>query len=327
MIRRFACAAAFLILNPFSTAAETAPAAEPTATPAAIETPALVNWTPLPKPDAKLSKKLAAIVTEAGLDGMTPADKNPDKEDEWSSICLVDLSDRDKPRVAGWKEENFVYPASTYKMYVLGEVIREVVAGEKMIDEVRTVKKKNVRDFSKLQADQEATVSEILRLMVQESDNTAANEAIDLVDRRRVTALMHALGCQGSEITRKFIARSLEDPGYADAPGTTTNALHAATYLYAVETGAIGGGRGRGLIKSYLAMDQTDTRRFRAGLPPTATVYSKTGSWNTFTSEAAIVEDGKTRYILCAFTAIPVADAEAKLADLAKRVHEMMLKK
>jgi len=284
----------------------------------------MLHFSPLPAPDPRFSAELELIVQATGLDAMTPAAENPDNEDEWSSICVVDLADPRAPRVAAWKGDNFVYPASTYKMYVLGEAIRQVVEEGLPLDREVTVKEHNVRDGSALKPGQLTTVSEVLRLTIQYSDNTAANEAIDLVHRERATALLHALGCKGSEVTRKYLSRKLEDPGWENAPSTTTNALHLATFLWAVESGAIGGGRGRGLIKSYLAMDVTVPLRFRAGLPDTATLYSKTGTWNIFTSQAAIVEDGNVRFILCALTAQKDDVADPRLAALAREVYALL---
>jgi beta-lactamase class A len=210
-------------------------------------------------------------------------------------------------------------------MYAMGEAIRQVVAGEISLDDVREVKEHNVRDGSRPQAGEKLTVAEIIRLTMQYSDNTAANELIDLVDRQRASALMHALGCQGSEITRKYLPRAREDAGYENAPGTVTSARHLATFLWAVESGAIGGGKGRGLIKGALATN--DKGRFFRGLPDNATIHSKTGWWEIYTSEAALIEDGETRYILCALTVYPAEVADNRLEELARRVHTMMAAK
>ena len=282
-----------------------------------IEIPELPEFRALPDPDAELTEKLREIVEAAGLN-----ESAPNGEEEWSSVCLVDISDIENPRVAGWKEENFVYPASTYKMYVMGEAVRRVVAGDMSLDDVHAVKEHNVRGGSRPEAGDELTLSELIRLTMQYSDNTTANELIDIVDRQQVSALMHALGAEGSEITRKFLPRQLEDEGYEDVAGTVTSGLHLATFLWATETGAIGGGKGRGLIKGYLAMN--DRGRFYRGLPESATIHSKTGWWSIYTSEAAIIEDGNKRYILCALTVYPSNVADGRLADLAERVHELM---
>jgi len=287
-----------------------------------ITIPELPGFVPLPPSDPVFSEQLRLIVEELGLDEMTSAEDSPDNQDEWSSICLVDLSDPGNPRVAGWKEEHFVYPASTYKMYVMGEAIRQVIDGEIALGDIITVKEHNVRQGSRPAEGDEMTVAEIIRLTMQFSDNTTANELIDLVDRQRASALMHALGCEGSEITRKYLPRANEDPGHANVAGTVTSGRHLATFLYAVETGAIGGGKGRGLIKGYLAMN--DRGRFYRGLPDSATIHSKTGWWNIYTSEAALIEDGETRYILCALTVYPSRVADERLAELARKVHAIM---
>jgi beta-lactamase class A len=289
-----------------------------------VEIPELPAFRPLPPMDLALTAELRTIVEETGLNVLTPADQNPDEVDEWSSICLVDLRDIANPRVASWQARNFVYPASTYKMYVLGEAIRQVCEGEMSLDDVFVVEEHNVRGNSRLTADQEVPLSEVLRLMCQHSDNTAANVAIDIVDRQRASALLRAMGCFGSDITRKYLSRSLEDEGYADVPGTESSALHFATFLWAAETGAIGGGRGRGLIRSYLSMVETGPDRMRAGLPESATLMSKTGTWNTFTSECGIIEDGEARYILCVMTALRSDTANPRIAELTRRVHALM---
>lgn len=291
-----------------------------------VKLPELPGFRPLPKASPAFSRQIAAIVKKAGLDVHTPAEKNADKVEEWSSICVVDISDIRHPRVGGWEMENFLYPASTYKMYVVGEAIRQVCAGERKLDDITTIAAHNLRGDSVLTSGSRVSLSEILRLVCQYSDNTAANLAIDIVDRQRASALLRAMGCRGSDITRKFVPRSKEDDGYTSVPGTETCALHYATFLWATETGAIGGGRGRGLIKAYLSMIETNADRMRAGLPPSATVYSKTGEWENFTAEAGIVEDGPTRYIICVMTAMPREEAAPRMAEFTRQVHKLLKK-
>jgi len=286
--------------------------------------PDLPGFRPLPPPDPVFERQIADLVRKAGLDEHTSATDNPDNEEEWSSVCVVDIRDITNPRVGGWEAENFVYPASTYKMYVVGEAVRQVCAGERSLDDLTTVAAHNVRSDSRLTTGQTVTLSEILRLVSQYSDNTAANVAIDIVDRQRASALLRAMGCEGSDVTRKFLPRSLEDDGYTTVPGTVTSARHLATFLWAVETGAIGGGRGRGLIKGYLGTNVANKERLRAALPATATIYSKTGEWNIFVSEAGIVEDGPVRYIICVLTAMPLAKSAPRIAAFGRMVHELL---
>jgi beta-lactamase class A len=163
--------------------------------------------------------------------------------------------------------------------------------------------------------------------MCQYSDNTAANVAIDTVDRKRATALLHSLGLQGSEVTRKFLPRNKEPEEFTSAPATASCARHFATFLYATERAAIGGGRGRALIKGYLATNVQNTNRIGAGLPPTASLYSKTGEWNIFTAESGIVEDGDVRYIISVMTPFRQRVAEPRIAKFVSGVHALMKKR
>lgn len=284
----------------------------------------LPGFKPLPAEDPEFSAKIAKFVSEAHLDEMTSAAANPDNEDEWASICVVDLSDVAHPRVAQWKADNFVYPASTYKMYVVGEAVRQVCAGERTLDDRIAVSENNMRSDTRLTTDSKATLSEVLRLICQYSDNTAANVAIDLVDRERVNALLHSMDCRGSEVTRKFLPRSREDARYTSAPSTTSCARHFATFLWAMESGALGGGRGRGLMRGYLATNECNGDRFRGGVPLSATVFSKTGEWDTFTAEAGLIEDGPTRYIMCVLTPFPREVAGPRMATFARSVHQLL---
>lgn len=287
-------------------------------------TPTLNAFPPLPPADAEFTSQIQALVRAVHLDEHTAADKNPDNVEDWGSICVVDISNPAKPRVGGWEMNNFVYPASTYKMYALGEAIRQVCAKERSLDDLTTVSAINAVDDEHLTAGQVLSLAEVLRLMCTYSDNTAANVTIDTVDRRRISALMRALGCYGSEVTRKYHPRSREVEEYKSVPSTVTSAYHLATFLWAVENGAIGGGRGRGLIKSYLATNVQNSTRFRAGLPASATIYSKTGEWNTFTTEAALVEDGPIRYIMCVMTVQPIKTAAPRIAEFARSVHNLL---
>ncbi len=287
-----------------------------------IEIPELPRFSPLPAVDPEFSEVIAGFVRETRLDEMCPAARNPDKYDEWSSVCVADLSDLAAPLVGGWKEQNFIYPAGAYFQYIVGECVRQIIEGEFAFETALTIKEHNIRHDPVLGAGQQITVAEALRLACHIPDAAAANEIIDLVDRERASALMRALGCAGSDITRKFLPREFEDAAYQFSPGTYSCALHFVTFLWAVETGAIGGGRGRALIKAILAQGPLADLRFRSGLPDSASLYGKSGEWGTFTSEAAIVEQGPLRYAIAVLAPIPTEVGSPRLAHFARLVHE-----
>src|SRR5213595_2520783 len=66
-------------------------------------TPTLNAFPSLPPPDAEFTSQIQALVRENHFDEHTPADKNPDKEEAWGSVCVVDISNPAKPRVGGWE--------------------------------------------------------------------------------------------------------------------------------------------------------------------------------------------------------------------------------
>ena len=80
-------------------------------------------------------------------------------------------------------------------------------------------------------------------------------------------------------------------------------------------------------MKGYLGTNEKNKDRLRAGLPASATIYSKTGWWSIFVSEAGIVEDGPVKYIFCVLAAQPIEVSSPKIAELGRRVHELMKKR
>ena len=134
----------------------------------------------------------------------------PRQRGEWSSVCVVDLADPARPRVGGWEADNFVLPGQRLQGLRGGRgdprgLRRRARAGR---PDHRVGQ--HMRADTRLTTGQAVTLAEVLRLVCQYSDNTAANVAIDTVDRQRASALLRAMGLRGSDITRKFLPRTRE---------------------------------------------------------------------------------------------------------------------
>mgnify|MGYP001583806235 CR=1 FL=1 len=94
--------------------------------------------------DEKLSKELYNIILELGLD------KNFDVgEDgiEQISFAVIDLTG-DQPKLGGVNYDNFIYPASVYKMYVATEILNQVSRGKYSLYEPYVAKEPKVVDRS-----------------------------------------------------------------------------------------------------------------------------------------------------------------------------------
>lgn len=279
------------------------------------------------------TESLQRIVHEVGLDSTWDAGEDGK---ETISFAVIDLTGK-KPVLGGVNFDNFIYPASVYKMYVAMEVLKQVSQGEYSLYKEYIVKSPNDVDRSKeidydpralLKNNDTVTINYLLDLMITRSDNSAANCLIDVATRNRINQTMHQYNWQGSEVTRKFLKRSFEDAGYDTIRSTETSALHAADFMYRIHTNQLVNPWVSRQMKSLLGR-QLDTTKLSTGLPPTAMFYHKTGWWSIYTNDVGIVEEGRAgregvRYIISVFTPVREEEVRPRLKELSRRVYELI---
>jgi beta-lactamase class A len=278
--------------------------------------------------DSSLEAGLAAVVKDLGMEG--DFDVGEDGIEQ-ISLAVIDLRGK-TPRLAGVHMRNFIYPASVYKMYVAAEVLEQVFSGRYSLWSNVAVRSPNVVDGTKellndprslLRDGDTVTVNYLLDLMITRSDNTAANCLIDLAGRNEINALMARYGWLGSEVTRKFLKRKFEDPGYDTVRGTETCALHGADFLWRISRDSLVNPWVSQQMKSFLGR-QLDTSKLAAGLPRTAMFYHKTGWFSFWTNDVGIVDDGELRYIIACFVPLREEIAGPKMRELSRRVYELL---
>ena len=278
--------------------------------------------------DKSFDKALAKIIADVGLD--SAFDVGEDSK-EHISFAVIDLAG-DQPVFGGVNYDNFIYPASVYKMYVGMEILKQASAGKFSLYDPYIVNSPNNVDKTKeipydprplLKDSDTVTMHYLLDLMITRSDNSAANCLIDIARRPDINITMLQNSWGGSEVTRKFLKRSLEDPGYGSIRSTETCALHAADFMYKVYT--------RKLINPWVSMKmqsflglQLDTTKLSRGLPADAMFYHKTGWWGHYTHDTGIVDDGKFPYIISIFTPLTEELARPRLKMLAEKVHQLI---
>jgi len=274
---------------------------------------------------------LLQIVHDVNLDGTYDAG---DDGMEKISFAVIDLNGS-KPLIGGVNMENFIYPASVYKMYVAMEILKQVSNEKYSLYKPYVVKSPNDVDHTSeinwdprplLRDGDTVTVDYLLDLMITRSDNSAANCMIDIAGRKNINETMHENGWYGSEVTRKFLSRKFEDPGFDTVRSTVTSALHAADFMYKIYKNE--------LINPWVSQQlevllgrQLDTTKLSTGLPHNAMFYHKTGWWNYFTNDVGIVDNGDVRYIIALFTPITEMDVRPRMKELSRRVYEMMKRK
>jgi len=278
--------------------------------------------------DEKLSKNLYKIILDldlghnfdVGEDGI-----------EQISFAVIDLTS-DKPKLGGVNYDNFIYPASVYKMYVAAEILHQISEDKYSLYETYIAKSPNVVDNTiaiktdprpLLKDGDTVNVNYLLDLMITRSDNSAANCLIDIAQRKNIDSLLHSYGWYGSEVTRKFLKRKFEDPGYENIRGTETCALHAADFMYKIYSNSLVNEWVSLQMKTLLGR-QLDKSKLAAGLPPSAMFYHKTGWYSYWTNDIGIVIDGAVKYIIACFIPLEEELALPKFKILSEKVYELM---
>lgn len=250
---------------------------------------------------------------------------------EQISLAVIDMNSG-IPKLGGVNFENFIYPASVYKMYVAAEVLNQISNGKYFLYSPYIVKSPNDVDRTKeiksdprklLRDGDTVSVNYLLDLMITRSDNSAANCLIDLAGRENINALIHKYGWHGSEVTRKFLSRKYEDPGYKKIQGTETNALHAADFMYKIYKNELVNPWVSKQLKTYLGR-QLDDSKYSAGLPANVMFYHKTGWFSYWTNDVGIIDDGETKYIISCFMPLKEEFALPKYKELAQRIHKLL---
>ncbi|MEO6948162.1 MAG: serine hydrolase [Ginsengibacter sp.] len=274
------------------------------------------------------SDSLLQIIKDADLDQRYDAGEDGMEK---ISFAVINLTGK-KPVIGGVNMDNFIYPASVYKMYVAMEILKQVSDGKYSLYKDYVVQSPNDVDVTSeiswdprplLKAGDTVTIHYLLDLMITRSDNSAANCLIDIAGRENINNTMHQYGWYGSEVTRKYLSRKFEDPGYEKIVSTETNALHAADFMYKIYTNK--------LVNPWVSMQmktllggQLDSTKLARGLPPNTMFYHKSGWWSYYTNDVGIVDDGKVKYIIALFTPVPEDKARAKMKLVSERVFQLL---
>jgi beta-lactamase class A len=247
------------------------------------------------------------------------------------SFAVIDMTGR-KPLLGGVNMDNFIYPASLYKMYVAMEILNQITQGKYSLYQSYVVKSPNDVDHTKeiswdprplLRDGDTVTVNYLLDLMITRSDNSAANCLIDIAGRNNINKTMHDNDWFGSEVTRKYLPRKFEDPGYDTIRGTETCALHAADFMYKVYNNRLINPWVSQQMKALLGR-QLDTTKLSPGLPVGAMFYHKSGWWNYFTNDVGIVDDGHIKYVIALLTPVTEQEVRPKMKALSEKVYELI---
>lgn len=241
-----------------------------------------------------------------------------DRKDE-VSIVVKDLTTND------WiikLNENKVYPtASTIKIPIMLEILRNVELGNLSLSQSVEIKKEDRVNFSIISelGIREYSVLDLITLMIIISDNTATNVLIDLVGYDSINSLLEKLGHKKTRLQRKMMDFKAIKKGNRN----TTAPMEMAMILEGINNNKI-----LNKEKSKLALDIMKRQLHKDCIPrylPEKTVIAhKTGQLDGLNHDIGIVYLEKTSYLIGVFTVDAKDNLENKrmIGNISKLVYE-----
>lgn len=214
-------------------------------------------------------------------------------------------------------------PASTIKSFAAIEAFRQRDAGLISFDTMVTIQKQNVvpteleaDEFPRLREGTQATVRQLVEAMIIQSDNTAYNTLLDILDRRNINSTLKNYGITQTTVGEKL---NLDDDQFkADlqVPGRQPNTITAkdlSTLFDLLYNNKI---PHSDEIVSVFKQQKINTM-IPALLPPGTVVAHKTGDWEPIYHDGGIVYKPNDPFILSVFTNSNDPSVVAQLARVA----------
>jgi beta-lactamase class A len=213
-------------------------------------------------------------------------------------------------------------PASTIKLFASMYAFDQVSHGNMSLDQNVTIDANNVAasqsyadGYPALNAGDTVTVFRILDQMITQSDNTAYNTLLDLLDRQQITKYIHDLGLTSSSVGSKLNLDDSQQQIDFGVAGHGTNMITANDYAKAFVL--INGKRipGSAELFDILSRQKLNTM-LPHFLPKEVTVAHKTGELDPYYHDGGIIVDNSRRYILSVFSNMGDPNVVAHISDL-----------
>lgn len=253
--------------------------------------------------DPELQESLESTLQRLSLDD--------DAAREKLCVTVVDITNLREPRVAEVNGDHMMYAASMPKIAILLGAFVEIERGKLTLDQT------NIDSMTR---------------MIRVSSNSDATRMLNLVGKRRVNRILQSEkyrlydpAVNGGLWVGKEYAQGVafeRDPLHNLSHGAT--AMQTARFYYMLEAGELVNPRLSRLMKSMLS-EPGIKHKFVKGLAgvPGVKIYRKSGSWEHWHADSALIEAEGRKYILVA-----LADDSRGgdwLAALAPAVHRLIV--
>jgi beta-lactamase class A len=210
------------------------------------------------------------------------------------SVVLVDITDPDCPRLAYANPNHMMYAASLPKIAILLGAFERIDRGEMVLD---------------------GQTLDQLQRMIRRSSNEAANEMLNRVGPEFILEVLQSPRYRlydpqtngGLWVGKEYSQAPARqrDPLHHLSHGAT--ALQVARFYHLLETGQLVSPEHSRMMKAILGEPEIQ-HKFVQGLKadhPDSKLYRKSGTWQDFHSDSAIIERDGHRYIAVALSQSP----------------------
>lgn len=214
-------------------------------------------------------------------------------------------------------------PASTIKSFVAIEAFRQRDAGLINFDSTVTIAAQNVvpteletDEFPRLREGTQATIGQLVQAMIIQSDNTAYNTLLDILDRKNINSTLRSIGITQTVVGEKLNMDDTQFQADLQVPGRQPNTITAkdlSTLFDLLYTGKIAHSDE---ILAVFEQQKINTM-IPALLPPDTVVAHKTGDWAPIYHDGGIVYKPNDPFILSIFTDTNDPNVLAQLARVA----------
>ncbi len=251
------------------------------------------------------------------------------------AVVAVSYNDATGASIARLNADTVFHAASTMKIPVMMEVLRQSQAGAFAMDQPVLLINQfaSIVDGSPYSLDaaedsdaalyrrigERVAIRELMRRMITHSSNLATNQLIALVGAERTTATARSLGARRMQVLRGVEDQKAFDRGLSN----TTTADDLAALLAAIENGSALSPASSAEMRDVL-LAQAFNEKIPAGLPPGTRVAHKTGEITSVSHDAAIVYPaGRKPYVLVVLTrgVRDTAVSSALIADISRLVY------
>lgn len=234
------------------------------------------------------------------------------------SVAFKDINESDELLI----NNSRVPAASVIKIYIIIEAYNQVQQGKLLLNDKITIDDSmKVGGSGKVQNEPNGTqfnIEELIRLMMVESDNTAANILIDKLGMDNINNTVKSLGCADTELNRKMMDMDALNRGIDNY--TSVNDL--CSTLDKLYNGECVNSEYDNKILDIMKGHQLKSK-IPNKLPEGTVVAHKSGEMGGIENDAAIVYTDKGAYILCILTNNGTSNEQViAISDISKEIYD-----